>query len=91
VQAAGVDQGVWHLMAGVPYLVRVMGFGLRAPRVRVRGMDVAGRVEAVGADVTEFQVGDHVFGTCQGSFAEYACAGRDKVALKPANLTPARR
>ena len=87
VHAAGVDQGVWHLMAGLPYLVRMMGLGFRAPRVRVRGMDVAGRVEAVGANVTEFQPGDRVFGTCQGSFAEYALAGRDKVALKPANLT----
>ena len=87
VHAAGVDQGVWHLMAGLPYLVRMMGLGFRAPRVRVRGMDVAGRVEAVGANVTEFQPGDRVFGTCRGSFAEYALTGRDKVALKPANLT----
>jgi NADPH:quinone reductase-like Zn-dependent oxidoreductase len=88
VQAAGVDQGVWHLMAGLPYLVRIMGFGLRAPKVRVRGMDVAGRVEAVGTNVTEFQPGDELFGTCKGSFAEYACALEDKVAPKPANLTP---
>jgi NADPH:quinone reductase-like Zn-dependent oxidoreductase len=88
VQAAGVDQGVWHLMAGLPYMVRMMGFGLRAPRDRVRGTDVAGRVEAVGANVTDFQPGDWVFGTCEGSFAEYARARRDKVALRPANLTP---
>jgi NADPH:quinone reductase-like Zn-dependent oxidoreductase len=87
VDAAGVDQGVWHLMAGLPYLVRIMGFGLRAPRDRVRGTDVAGRVAAVGENVTEFQRGDLVFGTFQGSFAEYACARRDKVALMPANLT----
>jgi NADPH:quinone reductase-like Zn-dependent oxidoreductase len=87
VDAAGVDQGVWHLMAGLPYMVRIMGFALRAPRDRVRGSDVAGRVEAVGANVNEFQPGDRVFGTCRGSFAEYACAGRDRVALTPANLT----
>lgn len=87
VHAAGVDQGVWHVMAGLPYMVRLMGFGLRAPRDRVRGTDVAGLIEAVGANVTEFQPGDRVFGTCQGSFAEYACAAKDKVALQPANLT----
>jgi NADPH:quinone reductase-like Zn-dependent oxidoreductase len=86
VQAAGVDQGVWHLMAGLPYMVRMMGFGLRAPRDRVRGVDVAGRVEVVGANVTDLEPGDEVFGTCEGSFAEYACAARDKVALRPANL-----
>ncbi len=87
VHAAGVDPGVWHLMTGLPYLVRIMGYGLRKPGVRVRGMDVAGRVEAVGKDVTQFQPGDEVFGTCDGSFAEYACAREDKVAPKPANLT----
>jgi NADPH:quinone reductase-like Zn-dependent oxidoreductase len=88
VQAAGVDQGVWHVMAGLPYLVRVMGVGLRAPKQRVRGMDVAGRVEAVGADVTEPHPGDQVFGTCEGAFAEYALARADKVLAEPENLTP---
>jgi NADPH:quinone reductase-like Zn-dependent oxidoreductase len=63
VHAAGVDPGVWHVMAGLPYLVRVMGFGLRAPKVRVRGMDVAGRVEAVGGSVTRVAPGDDVYGT----------------------------
>jgi NADPH:quinone reductase-like Zn-dependent oxidoreductase len=86
VHAAGVDQGVWHLMAGLPYLVRIAGFGLRAPKNPVRGSDVAGRVEAVGEHVTRFQPGDEVFGTCRGSFAEYACARADRVALKPANI-----
>jgi NADPH:quinone reductase-like Zn-dependent oxidoreductase len=86
VHAAGVDPGVWHLMTGLPYLVRIMGFGLRKPKARVRG-DVAGRVEAVGKDVATFQPGDEVFGTCDGAFAEYACARTDKVALKPATLT----
>jgi NADPH:quinone reductase-like Zn-dependent oxidoreductase len=87
VHAAGVDPGVWHLMTGLPYLVRIMGFGLRKPKVRVRGRDVAGRVEAVGTNVTQFQPGDEVFGICEGSFAEYVCARPDKLAPKPANLT----
>jgi NADPH:quinone reductase-like Zn-dependent oxidoreductase len=86
VQAAGVDQGVWHLMEGLPYLVRLMGFGLRAPKVGIRGTEVAGRVEAVGANVTSFRPGDEVFGSCEGSFAEYASARADKLAPKPANL-----
>ena len=87
VHAAGVDPGVWHLMTGLPYLVRLMGFGLRTPRTRVRGSDVAGRVEAVGSKVTAFRPGDEVFGTCEGSFAEYARAAEDRLAPKPANLT----
>ena len=87
VHAAGVDQGVWHVMAGLPYLVRVLGYGLRAPKNPVRGVDVAGRVEAVGENVTGFQPGEEVFGTCDGSFAEYALARPEKLAPKPANLT----
>ncbi|WP_374778167.1 NAD(P)-dependent alcohol dehydrogenase [Streptomyces sp. NBC_01310] len=85
VHAAGVDQGVWHLMAGMPYAVRAV-FGLRAPKTRVRGMDVAGRVESVGPDVTRFRPGDEVYGSCNGSFAEYACAKEDALAPKPRNL-----
>jgi NADPH:quinone reductase-like Zn-dependent oxidoreductase len=87
VHAAGVDQGVWHMMAGLPYLIRIAGFGLRAPKNPVGGSDVAGRVEAVGENVTRFQPGDEVFGTCHGSFAEYACARADRLAPKPANLS----
>ncbi len=87
VHAAGVDPGVWHLMTGLPYLVRIVGYGLRKPKARVRGTDVAGRVEAVGKDVTRFQPGDEVFGDCDGSFAEFACAREEKLATKPANLT----
>jgi NADPH:quinone reductase-like Zn-dependent oxidoreductase len=87
VHAAGVDPGVWHLMTGLPYLVRVMGYGLRTPKVRVRGRDVAGRVEAVGKNVTQVQPGEEVFGICEGSFAEYVCARADKLAPKPANLS----
>jgi NADPH:quinone reductase-like Zn-dependent oxidoreductase len=87
VEAAGVDPGVWHLMTGLPYLVRAMGYGLRRPKHGVRGRDLAGRVEAVGRNVIGFQPGDEVFGTCEGSFAEYAIARPDKLALKPANLS----
>jgi NADPH:quinone reductase-like Zn-dependent oxidoreductase len=71
VRAAGVDPGVWHLMTGRPYLVRVMGFGPRAPEVRVRGRDVAGTVETVGRGVRQFKPGDDVYGTVEGSFAEF--------------------
>jgi NADPH:quinone reductase-like Zn-dependent oxidoreductase len=88
VHAAGVGPEVWHLMTGLPYLVRVMGYGLRKPKVGTRGRDVAGRVEAVGRLVTRFKPGDEVFGTCEeGSLAEYASAREDKLALKPANLS----
>jgi NADPH:quinone reductase-like Zn-dependent oxidoreductase len=87
VQAAGVHVGDWHLMSGEPYLMRIIGFGFRGPKARVRGMDVAAIVEAVGPNVRRFQVGDEVFGTCYGSFAEYAVARADMLALKPAHLT----
>jgi NADPH:quinone reductase-like Zn-dependent oxidoreductase len=87
VAAAGVDRGVWHLMAGLPYLVRLAGYGLRTPKTSVRGMDVAGTVEAVGQDVTAVEPGDEVFGIADGSFAEYAVAPAGKVAPKPVNLS----
>jgi NADPH:quinone reductase-like Zn-dependent oxidoreductase len=87
VHAAGVDQGVWHLMTGMPYLVRLFGFGLTKPKVPVRGREVAGVVEAIGAAVTRFQPGDEVYGTCEGSFAEFVCAKEKRVARKPANLS----
>ena len=74
VVAAGVDRGALHLMTGVPYLMRILGVGLRVPKTRVPGTNVAGHVDAVGKDVTRFQQGDEVYGTCKGSFAEYACA-----------------
>ena len=86
VRAAGVDRGVWHIMAGLPYPVRIMGFGVRAPKVPVPGMDLAGVVEAVGAGVTRFRPGDEVFGIGKGTFAEYACAPERKLAPRPANL-----
>jgi NADPH:quinone reductase-like Zn-dependent oxidoreductase len=87
VHAAGLDRGTWHQMAGRPYAMRLMGFGLRRPKNPVPGLDVAGTVAAVGANVTRFRVSDEVFGISRGSFAEYACAREDKLARKPANLT----
>ncbi len=87
VHAAGLDPGVWHLMTGRPYLVRVMGFGLRRPKIRIRGMDAAGTVEAAGRNVIQLKQGDSVYGTCDGSFAQYACAKAERFAPKPANLS----
>ena len=87
VHAAGVGRDVWHVMTGLPYPIRLAGYGLRAPKNPVIGSDVAGVVEAVGKDVTRFQPGDEVFGIGKGSFAEYARAREDKLAPKPANLT----
>jgi NADPH:quinone reductase-like Zn-dependent oxidoreductase len=87
VAAAGVDRGAWHFMTGQPYLMRVLGFGFRAPKIPVPGTNVAGRVEAVGKNVTRFHVGDQVYGTCRGAFAEYARASQDKLASKPNSLT----
>jgi NADPH:quinone reductase-like Zn-dependent oxidoreductase len=87
VNAAGLGPGVWHLMTGLPYLMRFTGHGLRKPATRVRGSDIAGRVEAVGRRVTHFQRDDLVFGVCEGSFAEYACVRQEKLAIKPVNLT----
>jgi NADPH:quinone reductase-like Zn-dependent oxidoreductase len=87
VRAAGVDRGTWHLLTGRPYLMRVIGFGLRRPKNRVPGIDVAGTVVAVGSAVSRFTVGDEVFGMSRGSFAEYAPAREDKLARKPANCT----
>lgn len=87
VHAAGVDAGVWHFMTGMPYAMRLAGFGVRAPKNPLLGWDVAGRVEAVGAEVTDFRPGDEVFGTCRGSFAEYATARPDRLASKPKDLS----
>jgi NADPH:quinone reductase-like Zn-dependent oxidoreductase len=86
VEAAGLDRGTWHLMAGLPYAARLV-VGLRAPKNAVPGLDLAGVVVAVGSSVTRFQPGDEVFGVGKGSFAEFAAAREDKVARKPSNLT----
>jgi NADPH:quinone reductase-like Zn-dependent oxidoreductase len=86
VRAAGLDRGTWHLMAGLPYLMRpVVGF--RRPRNPVPGLDVAGVVAAVGPGVTRFAVGDEVYGFGKGTFAEYAVARADHLAPKPQNLS----
>ena len=87
VHAASVDRGTWHIMAGLPYPIRIAGFGLRRPKYANPGRNLAGTVEAVGADVTGFQPGDEVYGMATGTFAEYAAARPTKLAPKPANLS----
>src|SRR3954453_22486616 len=87
VRAAGLDRGAWHIMAGLPYLLRAVGYGLRRPEVAGLGSELAGVVEAVGAKVTGLEPGDAVFGTCRASCAEYAATDRDKLARMPANLS----
>lgn len=86
VHAAGVDFGVWHFMAGMPYAAR-LAFGLRRPKNPVRGLELAGVVAEVGAKVTAFKPGDAVFGIGHGSFAEYTRAAADRLALLPQGLT----
>ena len=87
VRAAGLDQGVWHTVTGLPYGIRVAGLGLRAPKSAVPGLDVAGTVAAVGRDVTRFEIGDAVFGTGTGGFAQYATVPESNLAPKPASVT----
>jgi NADPH:quinone reductase-like Zn-dependent oxidoreductase len=86
VHAAGCGPDVWHLMTGMPYMAR-LAIGLRKPKLPVLGWDVAGTVDAVGANVTAFQPGDEVMGTTKGSFAELAIAKADDLVPKPASLT----
>lgn len=87
VEAAGVTAGVWHLVRGLPYMVRLMGYGLRRPKTPIPGNDVAGVVEAVGRDVSGFAPGDEVFGVARGAFAEYATAAPANLALKPPDVS----
>jgi NADPH:quinone reductase-like Zn-dependent oxidoreductase len=86
VGAASAFIGDWHVMTGTPYAIRLVS-GLRSPKQRVRGQDVAGTVEGVGDGVTAFRVGDEVFGVGVGTFAEYATARPDRLAPKPTNLS----
>jgi NADPH:quinone reductase-like Zn-dependent oxidoreductase len=86
VHAAGLDRGTWHLMTGRPHLGR-LAFGVRRPSNPVPGFDVAGTVVAVGSAVTRFSVGDEVFGFGRGTFAQYAAAQENKLAIKPQNLS----
>ena len=87
VHAASVDRGTWHIMAGLPYPIRLAGFGLRAPKPLNPGRSVAGTIESVGTEVTAFAPGDDVFGTCEGAFAEYARGEPGKLAAKPPSLS----
>jgi NADPH:quinone reductase-like Zn-dependent oxidoreductase len=91
VRAAGVDPGIWHMMTGRPFMIRVMGLGFSGPKVPVAGWDAAGIVEAVGPGVTRFKPGDEIFGNSgvggTGTFAEYACLPESHCAPKPTNLS----
>jgi NADPH:quinone reductase-like Zn-dependent oxidoreductase len=87
VHAASLNAADWHLLSADIFLVRLMGRGLLKPKDQRLGGDLAGRVEAVGSNVTQFQPGDEVLGTGVGAFAEYACARETAVVLKPATMT----
>jgi NADPH:quinone reductase-like Zn-dependent oxidoreductase len=89
VHAASVNALDWHFLTGSPFLARIMAGGLLKPKQKTLGVDLAGRVEAVGASVTRFHPGDDVFGGCGsgGAFAEYACAAEASIQPKPANVT----
>jgi NADPH:quinone reductase-like Zn-dependent oxidoreductase len=95
VRAASVHADVWHVMRGVPYVLRIMGAGLRAPKDPIPGTDLAGQVESVGTKVARFKPGDEVFGQSLvanlwrhgGAFAEYAAVPEARFELKPAGLT----
>lgn len=86
VHAAGLAKGAWHMMTGTPYMLRAVA-GLRSPRQKVLGNNLAGTVAAVGPAVTRFRVGDEVYGVGRGTFAEYSAARADKLAPKPKTLT----
>jgi NADPH:quinone reductase-like Zn-dependent oxidoreductase len=86
VHAAGVNWADWSMTRGMPYVMR-LGYGLSSPRQGIRGTDVAGSVVDVGAAVTEFHVGDAVFGWCTGAFAEYTAVSADHLIAKPAGLS----
>jgi 2-desacetyl-2-hydroxyethyl bacteriochlorophyllide A dehydrogenase len=91
VRATSVNAGDWHLMRGDPFLTRLMFGGILKPKIQILGMDIAGTVEEVGKDVTQFQVGDEVFGDLSecgfGAFAEYVCATEAALSLKPTNIS----
>jgi NADPH:quinone reductase-like Zn-dependent oxidoreductase len=91
VRAASINAGDWHLMRGDPFISRLMFGGILKPKFKTLGMDVAGRIEAVGEAVTQFQVGDEVFGDLSecgfGTFAEYVSAVASALVLKPTNIS----
>ena len=86
VCAASVNPYDWHFMRGTPYVVRIAA-GLRKPKITRLGADVAGEVEVVGRNITQFKPGDHVFGICKGTLAEYACARESALVMKPDKVT----
>ena len=86
VRAASVNPYDWHFMRGTPYMVRIIA-GLRKPKFTRLGVDVAGQVEAIGRNVTQFKPGDEVFGSCRGAFAEYACTSESALVMKPDKVT----
>jgi NADPH:quinone reductase-like Zn-dependent oxidoreductase len=95
VRAASVHADIWHVMRGVPYVLRIMGAGLRSPKNLVPGTDLAGHVDSLGTNVTRFRPGDEVFGQSLvanlwrhgGAFAEYAAVPEARLELKPDDLT----
>jgi NADPH:quinone reductase-like Zn-dependent oxidoreductase len=91
VRAASINAGDWHLMRGTPFITRLMFGGIVKPKIKTLGFDIAGKVEAIGKDVTQFQVGDEVFGDLSecgfGAFAEYVCAPATALVLKPSNIS----
>ena len=88
VHAASANPADWHTMRADPFFIRLMGDGLLKPKHKILGIDVAGRVEAVGRNVEQFQPGDEVFGASKfGGFAEYVCAAEDRLQLKPTSKT----
>ncbi|MEP7072458.1 MAG: NAD(P)-dependent alcohol dehydrogenase [Verrucomicrobiota bacterium] len=87
VRAASVNPLDWHYLEGTPYIMRFLGVGMRKPKSTRLGVDYAGVVEAVGKNVTDFKVGDEIFGGKDGAFAEYVCPKASRVARKPANIT----
>jgi NADPH:quinone reductase-like Zn-dependent oxidoreductase len=94
VRAASMHPDVWHVIEGVPLVLRLFGNGVRSPKRRVPGTDLAGRVEAIGKNVTRFTVGDEVFGESVsfgwlngGAYAEYAAVPQDFLVLKPSNIS----
>jgi NADPH:quinone reductase-like Zn-dependent oxidoreductase len=87
VHAASVNAYDWHFLTADIFLIRLTGEGLLKPKYSRLGADIAGRIEAIGRNVRQFQPGDDVFGMVRGGFAEYACASEIALVLKPSNLS----
>src|SRR6266700_2757855 len=86
VHVVSINPYDWHFMRGTPYVIRLTA-GLRKPKITRLGVDMAGKVETVGRNVTQFKPGDEVFGTCDGAFAEYVCASESALVIKPDNVS----